>query len=202
MFLSETSEGIQPPGTPSQLDFFIHSLDFFDILGDVLEAFYLSTEKEAAQTMEGLKKKHLAQQQFTATLGLSSRLDEFLDCLPQHLKPGTSPATSKCLTREIFQLQAQTLHLRALYLRILLLRPYLLARVRPRSNRDAEMGSGFTSRLDRMAEEELSRLCLSSAHSIIEHLHSHIQGPSRTPSWHAVYCTTPSRCTPSLFCSL
>ncbi|OBT71290.1 hypothetical protein VF21_10627 [Pseudogymnoascus sp. 05NY08] len=44
-FSSDTGSVVQPAGVPSQFDCFVYSIDFFDILSDVLDVFYTPTNE-------------------------------------------------------------------------------------------------------------------------------------------------------------
>lgn len=183
--LSETSEGVQPPGTHSQLDGFVHSLGFFDLLGDVLSAFYIPAEEQSSSRMS---LETQLPSPLSTTLELNSRLDEFLGNLPHHLQLHREINLSGIPDTGFFELQARTLHFRSLYLRILLLRPYVLSRIQHGCNQDLVTNSKFISVLEQRVSTELIQLCLSTAHTVINNLHDQIYGSNPSPSWHAVYC--------------
>ena len=183
--LSQTSEGVQPPGTHSQLDGFIHSLGFFDLLGDVLSAFYNPAEEQSrSHKSPGTQPPS----SLSSTLALNSRLDEFLGNLPPHLQLHREINLSGIPETGIFELQARTLHFRSLYLRILLLRPYVLSRIQQGYNKDLATDSKFISGLEERVSSELIQLCLSTAHAVINNLHDQIHESNPSTSWHAVYC--------------
>ncbi|KAH6684799.1 fungal-specific transcription factor domain-containing protein [Halenospora varia] len=182
--LSETSEGVQPPGTHSQLDGFVHSLGFFDLLGDVLSAFYIPAEEQSSSRMS---LETQLPSPLSTTLELNSRLDEFLGNLPHHLQLHREINLSGIPDTGFFELQARTLHFRSLYLRILLLRPYVLSRIQHGCNQDLVTNSKFISVLEQRVSTELIQLCLSTAHTVINNLHDQIYGSNPSPSWHAVY---------------
>jgi len=184
--LSEKGEGVQPPGAPSQLDAFVHSLRFFDLLSDVLNIFYMPSE---AQSRSHQSPATQPSSSLSTTIALNSRLDGFLGKLPPHLQLHRESNLSEIPITEIFELQARTLHLRSLYLRILLLRPYVLSRIQHTCNKDLTTNSN-TSGLEQRISSELIQLCLSTAHAIINNLYDEIHGPRPSTSWHAVFCKT------------
>ncbi|CZR66265.1 uncharacterized protein PAC_16166 [Phialocephala subalpina] len=183
--LSETGEGVQPVGVHSQLDGFVHSLGFFDLLGDVLKVFYTTAEARS-RSDNGLETQPLSS--LSKTLALNSRLDEFLNSLPHHLQLH-SKINSTRSPRTGFELQALTLYYRSLYLRILLLRPYVLSSIRNKCSIDLPTNSLSASGLEQRVSVELIQLCLSTAHAIIDNLYNQILGSCHSTSWHAVYFT-------------
>lgn len=76
-YLLEVGEGRQPDDKPSRMSFFIQSIALFDILNDILTKFYSHPNRSQAE---------MPSEYLTEIPRLCSRLEGFLDGLPQHLK--------------------------------------------------------------------------------------------------------------------
>jgi hypothetical protein len=98
-YLSDVGQGMQPPGRPSRLVFFVQSLALFDLLFEILQTFYSAGESEAENKGEDLEvSDHFLQ--------LSSKLDNFVSRLPDHLKEGHESTIFDEETASCFQMQA------------------------------------------------------------------------------------------------
>ncbi|KAH8597520.1 fungal-specific transcription factor domain-containing protein [Bisporella sp. PMI_857] len=183
-FLRETGEGFQQPDHPARIECFVYSINLFDILDEVLSTFYSHSGDDTGHSP---RSNPDTAQSFRETFALNSRLDEFLKNLPLHLRLDNHSANYEGDLKRCFQLQAKTLYCRSLYIRILLLRPWLIAGIQTESDQMRQQHSPYTSGLEQSAVNEMRRLCVSTAQSTIETLYDHHQSPSKTSSWHAVF---------------
>ncbi|KAF5681232.1 hypothetical protein FHETE_21 [Fusarium heterosporum] len=83
-YLSESDEGCQPENSPSRISFFIHSMKLFDILDEVLRLFYSHGYQNLADDGTVIPAQYLSD-----LPRLCSELDQFVENLPDHLKPGS-----------------------------------------------------------------------------------------------------------------
>ncbi|KAK9234213.1 fungal-specific transcription factor domain-containing protein [Lipomyces kononenkoae] len=170
-YLSETAEGRQPANKPSRITFFIHTLQLQEIL----------------EKLHDIEAKYIAYPNKVRTWNCSIRtlkcdIDEFLQevehfelWLPHYLHADESPPgryEDPCL-----QTQATTLKSRILYTRLRILRPLIIVnagRILSLKRRDCVF-------------KDLSRLCVSVSHSVLETLYRGLTSPKKTFPWHALY---------------
>lgn len=93
-FLSRGSVGVQPPGSSPRLSLFISSITLFEILDDVLHKFYIQEDSRSQ-----MKNQFIAQWSLENAMDVSklnTRLEDFMNNLPTHLRPG-GPSESSSL---------------------------------------------------------------------------------------------------------
>ncbi|KAF6786569.1 transcriptional regulatory protein [Colletotrichum sojae] len=180
-YLSETVEGEQPLCRPSYLVFFVHSLELFDILGDVLAKFYEDADDHNAGDVS---------QSLSDVLRLSSRLEDISDSFPSYLREEATLTRYDEDLAACLQMQANILKSRVLWIRLLLLRPLLLAEARRdrRSRNDRRLsGSSFTLR------ESLGRaanaLCVDTAHDVLQEMYEKLGSVRQNSAWHVLLFT-------------
>lgn len=191
-YLQTSDDGIQPPDCNSRLTFFIRSIALFEILSDVLSIVYhenlqqdrTSTTKEAANGST----KYLHE-----VMQLSARLDKFESDIPAFLRidasslaksnGGIQPDTS-----DTFRLQANVLHCRSLYTRLVLLRPLLLAACSDTQPGHRE-GNAYNTSFESHVIARACALCTKTAVALIDTLHATINSVLRNSVWYTVYFT-------------
>ncbi|KAF7328939.1 Fungal-trans domain-containing protein [Mycena venus] len=104
----------QPPGTPSQLSFFICHLRLGEILGDAMRRLYGTKKSKLMMGWDGPEWEQ------RAVAELDSSLNDFQDSIPPHLRwdPENPP-------QDTFFDQSATLHITYNYARIVIHRPYI-----------------------------------------------------------------------------
>ena len=177
-YLSATQEdGKQPAHKPSFLEAFNLSLQVFNIG-------YTAQLLQEERVLQGSKANSSIA--LGATVSASSDLDVFIRDLPPHLKSGNSK------TEPVFELQSNVLSARVMYMRLWLLRPFLLAEVRTyRAAGEAsanDNGNTATGSLERKLRDEICKQCVDTAHDVLKELHQALSGIQRTSPWHALFC--------------
>lgn len=201
-FLNEEHEGVQPVEKVPRLGLFVWSLNLYDILHEILTTLYhKGQDKSALRGRDGENWKLLSD-----ILTLNQRLDEFLERLPEYLRPQSqsmSPPDSQNADHE--KLQRQVLQCRLvdsavdestliltsgsfLYTRVILLRPLLLLG-NDLDGTPTRSGSPMTTpHLRTILFESACSLCVQTGHLLIEKLHENLETPYRISAWHSVYC--------------
>ncbi|KAL2067531.1 hypothetical protein VTL71DRAFT_1956 [Oculimacula yallundae] len=177
-FLQCVGEGSQPPGLPSYTEGFVYSLGLFEILADVLAVDYTSSRSQddhdsGSQTNQGRNCEHI----LTNTISLNSRLDDLVERIPNHLRESRSSSSTLAQSRRRSHVQSQTLECRIHYVRLLILRPWLLEGIY----------SAIPSSLDQNTLQEIRRTCISTAQQTIYQIYNSEQNRPQNPTWHAVY---------------
>ncbi|KAH8660825.1 fungal-specific transcription factor domain-containing protein [Tricladium varicosporioides] len=185
-FLQETGEGCQKPQVSSKMEFFVCSIKLFHILDEILSVFYSQssdTRAKPAQIGTDIATDELP----FSTFALNSKLDAFLTNLPRHLRLENYTKNPQEGLERCFVLQAKTLYCRSLYIRILLLRPWLVAGIQRQAEQKQQFKPLYASKLEENAVADLRRECVSTAQLIIEMLYDQQQSAPPSTSWHAVY---------------
>ncbi|CVL11162.1 related to transcription activator protein acu-15 [Fusarium proliferatum] len=173
-YLLEEGEGCQPAATPSLLDALAVSMKIFDVVAGVREVIAASFSK-ALQMPELMK-----------ILQLNERLTEIEDNLPEHLKYKSGQAASSA-REKVLHYQAEVVNLRLLYVRLLVLRTTLLPAARQVLARQDP--STPPSRLEHAVRKETWRICIQSAVTSLDILHTNLQSSSKVISIHAMFVT-------------
>lgn len=191
-YLQTSNEGIQPQNYNSRLAFFILSVALFDILSDVLSIVYHESplQDRSSTTREAINSSST---RLHETMQLSARLDKFESEIPAFLriKASSSEAlnpSSQVSTPDIFTLQANVLHCRTLYTRLVLLRPLLLAACS--ETHSGQRGSNpDTNSFESHVVARACALCTQTAVALIDSLHATINSVLRNSVWYTVYFT-------------
>lgn len=179
-FLSDADEGCQASERVSRMSFFVYSIKLFDIWDDILRDFYLSGDRqlESGQAVAPC-------QDPSRVHDLCIRLDKFVDDLPNHLKADSCGSDLNDSLADCFRMQAQVLKSRVLYLRLLLLRPSLLAAARQRNSAaNSVKDNTAASFLRNSYLKDINLLCVETAHNVLHDLHQKLESGHRTIVWH------------------
>jgi hypothetical protein len=112
-YLAVEGEGRQPDGCPSRLALFVSSSRLYDILDEILARLYQKRRDQQAVPASDSS----LQQPLATILALNTRLESFLDSIPEYLQ-STSPAMSPFTmeTAGHIRLQQQILQCRCVLL--------------------------------------------------------------------------------------
>ncbi len=176
--LSATQEdGKQPSDKPSFLEAFNLSLQVSSIG-------YKAQLLQEERALQGYKENSSIA--LGAVVSASGDLDIFTRDLPPHLKAGKSKV------EPVFELQSNTLRARVMYMRLWLLRPFLLAEVKTYRAAGEVSGnendSTATTSLERKLRDEICKQCVDTAHEVLRELHQALSHIQRTSPWHALFC--------------
>ncbi|KZL67492.1 transcriptional regulatory protein, partial [Colletotrichum incanum] len=175
--LSETTEGVQPPDRPSYLVFFVQSLALFDILNEILAKFYSDGDYVLERRAENLNN----------VLQLSSKLDMLSDSLPDYLREGADLTKFNDELKGCLQMQANILKSRLLWIKLLLLRPLLLAEaqqigyLRPNKPDPSTLRESFG--------HAANMLCVTTAHSVLQEMYEKLGSVRQNSAWHVLLFT-------------
>ncbi|OHF03724.1 hypothetical protein CORC01_01043 [Colletotrichum orchidophilum] len=176
--LSETSEGLQPPRRPSYLAFFIHSVALFDVLSDILARFYTDGDSALEQRPSSL----------SDVLQLSSKLDDLGSSFPTYLREDANLTQLDENLRGCLQMQANILKL--LWIRLLLLRPLLLAEAKHgRRPGTSSTPGAMPPTLRESLGHSANVLCLSTAHGVLQELYEKLGSVRQNSAWHVLLFT-------------
>ncbi|OBS20254.1 hypothetical protein FPOA_06639 [Fusarium poae] len=182
-YLSEVNEGCQPENIPSRIDFFIHSIRLFEVLDETLSRFYSNGYQRPGQDRTSTSFQYLED-----IPRLCSKLDIVVAGLPAHLVlDGTMEAANE--STSCFRMQAMVLKSRVLYIRLLLLRPSLLVEVRRLVSNQSPIYRHPTPSLKQIFLGEISRLCVSTAHEIVDEMYQNLSSSQQNSPWHALFFT-------------
>ncbi|KAK9788674.1 putative Zn(2)-C6 fungal-type domain-containing protein [Seiridium cardinale] len=124
--------------------------------------------------------------ELSEVLQLNEKIDRIEDNLPPHLRPGVN--FELYIPRdEIFKLQADAIMIRILHLRLLLLRPTILAAAR--QSLMLSTSSPPPKRMERAVREEVSAVCIQGAISVINILHMNLHSQSQVMGSIALFVT-------------
>ncbi|KAH8668533.1 fungal-specific transcription factor domain-containing protein [Xylariales sp. PMI_506] len=187
-YLSSTKEGAQPKGIPSRLTYYNYNLRLSTI-GD--KGLLLQDPRSECGSGVG------PDQSLGLALDISSEMDMFLERLPPHLRSSTM--TQDPTRRNCFELQRAILRSRVLYIRLEILRPFLLAEITKRAKSpsmqdERSVVKTATAQIEQRLRHEVCRLCTSSAHEVLEEIHRSLSSKRRTSPWHALFFTFAAAC--------
>ncbi|KAJ8104425.1 fungal-specific transcription factor domain-containing protein [Lipomyces tetrasporus] len=170
-YLSQTGEGRQPANKPSRITFSIYTLQLQEIL----------------EKLHDVETKYIAYSNKVRTWNRSIRtlkrdVDEFLQALenfelwlPHYLHADES--LSRTYEDHCFKTQAAIMKSRILYTRLRILRPLIIVNA----------GRILSLKRRECVFEDLSRLCVSVSHSVLEILYRGLTSPNKTFPWHTLY---------------
>lgn len=192
-YLLEHGIGSQPSSIPSVHEAFNITACIFEIIDDA---------PPNAATTEALRFPELTQ-----ALQLNEKVDKIQDTLPQHLRYGVAPTTGFPRS-ETFQIQSEMILIRhatslghrrqhrsfadillnrILHVRLVILRPCILAAARQRFLSPPTASS--LNRTEILLGMEVSTICIRAAVEVIDMLSANITSPSRVPSCVALFVT-------------
>ncbi|KAI3323551.1 putative transcriptional regulatory protein [Xylariaceae sp. AK1471] len=177
-YLREDGIGIQPTTSPPILDAFITTINIFEIIEHAQRIKYDSLT-------HGLRLPEL-----TEVLQLNEKVDQIERNLPSYLRC-SNEAKSLTPREQVLRLQADGVKARLLHLRLVLLRPNVLAAARQSLLMTASRPQdwGTQTALEATLRSEVSNICVRAAISAIMTLHMNLQLPSRIFSSIAVFMT-------------
>ncbi|KAK5659654.1 hypothetical protein OQA88_862 [Cercophora sp. LCS_1] len=186
-FLSTTAkDAAQPEGIPSRIHVVMYSLKAAPIVEDMRALVIGPRSNHSAEGSLGSSEPIGPDP--SAVLRVDSRIDDYLDNFPEHLQAGTD-LTSMNVSEEdkaIFKFQGQALRSRAFLLKLLLLRPSLLAEVRRWTSSTPPSVRSSAAKIEERLHKELCSLCLSTAHAVLEEMHSTLYTAAEAPAWYAL----------------
>ncbi|OLN85697.1 putative transcriptional regulatory protein C1F7.11c 4 [Colletotrichum chlorophyti] len=176
-YLSEATEGVQPPDRPSYLVFFNESLALFDVLNGILAKFYSDGDYALERRAESLNDM----------LQLSSKLDDLSSTFPEYLREDVDLTALDEELRGCLQMQSNILKSRVLWIRLLLLRPLLLAEAR-QGSRTREMIPGSSTLRESLAHSA-NTLCVATAHEVLKEMYEKLGSVRQNSPWHVLLFT-------------
>ncbi|KAK4441998.1 fungal-specific transcription factor domain-containing protein, partial [Podospora aff. communis PSN243] len=181
-YLSATEEGRQPDALPARVAMNVFWARTAAIIEDM---------RAMRATSHGSSKVSPAANLFGpdpgAILRLNSRIEDVLRDMPYHLRPDAD-YTSLGLSEEqaaVFRYQGRVLRTRSLLLRILLLRPSLLAQAQSRVSLRRPSASS-AAQLEERFQTEISDMCISTARAALEEMNQHLGTAMEYPGWYAL----------------
>ncbi|KAK3985203.1 activator of stress genes 1 [Cladorrhinum sp. PSN332] len=182
-YLSATEEGSQPDGVPSRLDLAIYSHKTVAIM----EAMHSQDRTHRLKINHGTVEHSVPDP--SGILRLNSMIDDFLDGLPEHLRPNADYSRMMVRQEDIpyFMMQSQVLKSRLLFLRLLLLRPSLLAEARRWATPEPGVAQTPSSMLQERLHLEICALCLDTVHAVLEKTHAALGSQYQLPEWYALH---------------
>ncbi|KAK4225671.1 activator of stress genes 1 [Podospora fimiseda] len=182
-YLSTTEEGSQPEGLPSRLDLAIYSQKMVSIM----DAMHSQDRTHRLKFSHGAVEHSVPDP--SAILRLNSMIDDFLDTLPEHLRPNADYSRMMVCQEDIsyFMTQSQVLKSRLLFIRLLLLRPSLLAEARRWASLEPGTSHTASSMLQERLHLEICRLCLDTVHEVLEKTHGALGTQFQLPAWYGLH---------------
>ena len=195
-FLLDNGEGTQPPHLSPQIGTFIYSNRLFDILDDILVAFYMDKNQKPLQA----DKQAMSCDELSDVLRFNMELNKFNDAIPEWLSiNGLVGATVdprielgvKMLYSRYGSLAMNPVNMlirrRLLYIRVFLLRPVLLF-VAQQSPGILSSPRHDDTRMEQRLASEASRLCVSTAQTLMAHIHENMYNFYWTSISHKLHC--------------
>ncbi|KAE9376680.1 hypothetical protein N431DRAFT_400970 [Stipitochalara longipes BDJ] len=170
-------------GTPtSMMAFFVHSLQLYSIINDILLQLYMADDQGKQKDPHGPAPEQSYQSfDMAAILKLDNDLMMWGRSLPPHLRVScTQSSENRILWRQAVVCRARYLHARILLFRPVLSRFCLLE---PTS---VNSGTVLDESLTQRMVLQCSTLCLTAAHQMIELIHSNLASDRMTgplPAW-------------------
>ncbi|KAI6762400.1 hypothetical protein HG530_008380 [Fusarium avenaceum] len=174
-YVLEEGSGIQPPGRPCLLDALVIGVRSFSVVAEAREVNLTSFTGEAKMS------------ELTNLIELDGKLNNIEADLPHHLKYDSNVGDTP--RDEVLRFQAEVTNLRIIYVRLLLLRPSLLATARQLlTNREPEPDIQ-QSRIEVTVRNETFQICVQNALSALNILHTNLQSSAKIISANALHVT-------------
>ncbi|KAH8814897.1 fungal-specific transcription factor domain protein [Xylogone sp. PMI_703] len=179
-----STPGVQPPGRPPMIAFFVKSLHLYEIINDILLELYMNDDQNETKDPDGFP---LYKPYESLDLAAILKLDRALMSWGRNLPPHLKLSCPECMSNGMVYRQAVVCRARFLYARILLFRPVLSRFCLPDITTSAtNTGTALDESLSQCVTLQCSILCLRSAHEIIHLIHSNLStndlsGP--LPAW-------------------
>ncbi|KAK3332362.1 fungal-specific transcription factor domain-containing protein [Cercophora scortea] len=190
-YLSTTEEATQPPNILSRLGAIIHCGKMVTIMEEAQAVISPGTSNRTPRLKRDRTKVYSSPDP-TAVLRINALIDEFVVEIPEHLRPETDYSLLGIGEEDAtcFRLQGTWLHARALFAKLYILRPAVVAEVQrwttPAVSREKTTALG---RLQERLFEEISSLCLSTVHTVLRNMHGSLltNGNMLFPAWYALH---------------
>ncbi|KAK1756351.1 activator of stress genes 1 [Echria macrotheca] len=185
-YLSSTHEGRQPEKTPARVAHSIYSLGLIQTLDD-MRAEVLAGRRKASNGPSGNAD---VLPDSGNLLRIYSRLEDQLNNAPAHLQPDADYASMPVTEDDIacFKVQSRVLRTRMMLLKLMLLRPSVLAEVH-RSDTNKPRVQSSAAMLEERLHREVCELCLSTVHLTLEEIHQALYTPNEFPAWYCLQVT-------------
>lgn len=182
--LSTSGEGRQPDGVPSRMDMILYSTKVMKILDE------MRTAARAPRLKINSPGDDFTVPDPSALLHVNSQIDDLLDGLPPHLQQGVDYSKWSLSEDAIkyFQTQSHAIRFRLMLLRVLLLRPSLLAEAQRWATRNAGVSQTASVALQERFHREICMLCLSTVHSMVSEIHRTLSVSAGISTWYALHC--------------
>lgn len=198
-----TEEGRQPDHVPSLIAHPVYGLKTLDILED-MRSIIATARLKASQA--GTASSDPIGPDPSALLRLNSRIDDFLSRAPAQLQPDVD-FRSMAVSEEhaiCFRIQGKVLRsrlvkvqyvfvgcmltwlLRMSMMKLLLLRPSVLAEVQRWALSTPRPVQSSAAKLEERLHREVCDLCLSIVHATLEEMHSSLYRADEFPAWHCL----------------
>lgn len=166
------------------MDMINYTMKMFGILEDMREA------ARAPRLKFGQADEEASMPDPSALLSVNSRIDDMINGMPAHLHPNAdytrwnfNEDSIKC-----FRVQSQTITFRLLLLRVVLLRPSLLAEAQRWTSRSPNAVQTASVVLQERLHNEICILCLDTVHSMLEEIHGSLSVNSGLSVWFMLHC--------------
>lgn len=189
----------------SQGGLFIHSLELFGILNEIMSAFYSLDDSTYYSGGFSLNSHERSSQQLPEILRLNAKLDAFLETIPNRLqitdrlehpvpRANSTVLEARVLNCRFVEELSSLCHLilltayRYLYIRLLLLRPLLLSVMHRLNNKSHAMIDLSNPKFEDDLAIRLCKLGLDTAHDLVALLSKDLSSVYRCSAWYSVYC--------------
>ncbi|KAL2270513.1 hypothetical protein VTJ83DRAFT_2697 [Remersonia thermophila] len=183
-YLSATHEAQQPEGVPCRLDLLLHSLKLTPIMAEI-RASTRAPRIKLGQTGVEVPDPSII-------LRLNSQIEDMLNAAPPQVRPGAD--YSKMLVSEdvikAFQVQSHSFRFRMMIIRVLLLRPSILAEAqRWASLPNSYQPPSASLSLHERFQLEVCSLCLTTVHSVLADIYNTLSMGGVMSAWYALHFT-------------
>ncbi|GAB1320014.1 Fungal-specific transcription factor domain-containing protein [Madurella fahalii] len=183
-YLSTTQEGRQPDNVPSRMELILQSARNLE----VVEA--LRTAARSPRLKISYTGGEFTVPDPTFVLRINSMIDDQLESLPPHLRIGADYSKMPITDDDVvcFRNQSDAVRFRLLCLRILALRPSLLAEAHRWASSAGWTGQTSASlMLQERLHQEACLLCLTTVHAILEEVYGSLTANLQTSPWYALH---------------
>ncbi|KXX75529.1 Activator of stress genes 1 [Madurella mycetomatis] len=183
-YLSTTQEGRQPDNVPSRMELILWSVKQLEIM-DAMRTAVRAPRLKISRTGGEFTVPDPA-----AVLRVNSMIDDQLEALPPYLRVGADYSKMPISDDDVicFRNQSHAIRFRLVCLRILALRPSLLAEAhRWASSAQSTAQSTASLMLQERLHREACLLCLTTVHSILEEIHSNLTTKNQVSPWYALH---------------
>ncbi|KAG5655362.1 hypothetical protein KAF25_006865 [Fusarium avenaceum] len=174
-YLLDEGAGIQSPGRPCLLDALAIGVRIFSVVAEAREVNLTSFTGEAKMS------------ELTSLIELDGKLNNIEADLPHHLKYDSKMGDTP--RDKVLRFQAEVTNLRIIYVRLLLLRPSLLATARQLLTYREPEPVIQQSRIEVTLRNETFQICVHNALLALHILHTNLQSSAKIISANALHVT-------------